>query len=54
MTRLISMNYAIPMVLDCSGTHRLVHFHLVMLLPINDEPGDDLEKFQFTIGKGFR
>ena len=23
-------------------------------VPINDEPGDDLEKFQFTIGKGFR
>ena len=23
-------------------------------IPINDEPGDDLEKFQFTIGKGFR
>ena len=23
-------------------------------LPINDEEGDDLEKFQFTIGKGFR
>ncbi len=23
-------------------------------LPLNDEPEDDLEKFQFTIGKGFR
>ncbi len=23
-------------------------------LPINDEPGDDIEKFQFTFGRAFR